>query len=96
MSAERAIHLPFSVAEVGHPEARKQKAARRRPIILMPAEDQARRSAATWSRRRQARKPIEPWGWPSDAVSAAGLAGAVGVQRVGGEDAHADQSEDTC
>ena len=32
----------------------------------------------------------------SDAVSAAGLAGAVGVQRVGGEDAHADQSEDTC
>ena len=32
----------------------------------------------------------------SDAVSAASLAGAVGVQRMGGEDAHADQSEDTC
>ncbi|MBR1278768.1 hypothetical protein [Bradyrhizobium sp. AUGA SZCCT0283] len=32
----------------------------------------------------------------ADAVSAASLAGAVGIQRMGGEDAHADQGEDTC
>ncbi len=32
----------------------------------------------------------------SDAVSAASLAGAVGIQRMGGEDAHADQGEDSC
>ena len=31
-----------------------------------------------------------------DAVSAARLAGAVGIQRMGGEDAHADQGEDRC
>ena len=31
-----------------------------------------------------------------DAVSAAGLAAAVGIQSMGGEDAYADQSEDTC
>ena len=31
-----------------------------------------------------------------DAVSAAGLAAAVGIQRMGGEDAYADQGEDTC
>jgi hypothetical protein len=28
--------------------------------------------------------------------SAASLAGAVGIQRMGGEDAHADQGEDSC
>jgi hypothetical protein len=32
----------------------------------------------------------------SNAVTAAGLAGAVGIQRMGGEDAHADQREDRC
>ena len=32
----------------------------------------------------------------ADAVSAASLAGAVSIQRMGGEDAHADQGEDTC
>jgi hypothetical protein len=32
----------------------------------------------------------------SDAASAASLAGAVGIQRMGGEDAHADQGEDSC
>jgi hypothetical protein len=31
-----------------------------------------------------------------DAVSAARLAGAVGIQRMGGEDPHADQGEDRC
>ena len=31
----------------------------------------------------------------SDAVSAS-LVGAVGIQRMGGEDAHADEGEDTC
>ena len=31
-----------------------------------------------------------------DVVSAARLAGAVGIQRMGGEDAHADQGEDRC
>jgi hypothetical protein len=30
------------------------------------------------------------------AVSAASLAGAVGILRMGSEDAHADQSEDRC
>ena len=38
---------------------------------------------------------VEPKFGP-DAVSAASLAGAVGIQRMGGEDAHADQGEDTC
>ena len=28
--------------------------------------------------------------------AAASLAGAVGIQRMGGEDAHADQGEDSC
>jgi hypothetical protein len=31
-----------------------------------------------------------------DAVSAARLAGAVGIQRMGGKDAHTDQGEDRC
>jgi hypothetical protein len=31
-----------------------------------------------------------------DAACAAGLAAAIGIQRMGGEDAHADQREDTC
>jgi hypothetical protein len=31
-----------------------------------------------------------------DAVCAVGLAAAIGIQRMGGEDAYADQSEDTC
>jgi hypothetical protein len=39
MAAERTIHRPFSVAEAGQSEAQKQKAARRRPVILMPVED---------------------------------------------------------
>lgn len=32
----------------------------------------------------------------SDAVSAASLAGAIGIQRMRGEDADADQGEDSC
>jgi len=32
----------------------------------------------------------------SDEVSVASLAGAVSIQRMGGEDAHADEGEDTC
>ena len=32
----------------------------------------------------------------ADAVSAPSLAGAVGIQRMGGENAHADQGEDSC
>ena len=29
-------------------------------------------------------------------ASSASLVGAVGIQRMGGEDAHADEGEDTC
>jgi len=98
-------------------EARKQKAARKRPVILMLAKDQAwpagHRSGVHGLNRTESdkgrlrlinategdacrlRRPSRAK-FGSDAVSAAGLAGAVGVQRVGGEDAHADQSEDTC
>jgi len=48
------------------------------------------------NRERRLRPVASRAKFGSDAVSAAGLAGAIGVQRVGGEDAHADQSEDTC
>jgi hypothetical protein len=55
-------------------------------------------------RRRQCaclrRAPLEQRQRPSgevwsDAVSAS-LVGAVGIQRMGGKDAHADEGEDTC
>jgi hypothetical protein len=58
--------------------------------------DRERRRQCACLRRTPLEQRQRPSGevW-SDAVSAS-LVGAVGIQRMGGEDAHADEGEDTC